>query len=155
VDEFCVDLNATQAYIRAGYSANGANRSGPALLSNAVISAAVAVKQAQQLERSELTAAATLEAIRRVVVGDVRDLFDDAGNLKPIKALTAEQAAMIAGFEVVKKNAVAGDGHTDTVAKVKLKDASRYVQLACEHFALLTQQVNVKGSLNITHELPA
>ena len=155
VQEYLIDLNATQAYIRAGYSAKTANVCGPQQLVKPSIAAAIRERQSQQLEKLELTAVATLEAIRRVVVGDVRDLFDDDGNLKPIKSLTVEQAALIAGFEVVKKNAVAGDGHTDTVAKVRLKDASRYVEMAGKHFALLIEQVQHKGSIRIIHELPA
>ncbi len=52
VDEYLVDLNATQAAIRAGYSKNSARQIGEENLSKPVIAAAVA--KAKQ-ERSEAT----------------------------------------------------------------------------------------------------
>ena len=41
------------------------------------------------------------------------------------------------------KNAAAGDGHTDTVLKIRLRDSSNYVEMAAKHFALLTDVVRV------------
>lgn len=52
VDEYLIDLNATQAAIRAGYSPKTANEQGARLLVNVSISQAI--KQAQQ-ERQERT----------------------------------------------------------------------------------------------------
>jgi hypothetical protein len=37
------------------------------------------------------------------VVADVRVLFDEQGRLKPFKSLTAEEASLIAGFEVTSR----------------------------------------------------
>jgi hypothetical protein len=65
----------------------------------------------------------------------VRRLFDDKGNLRPIHTLSAEDAALIPGFEVVIKKVVGGDGHTDTVIKVRLKDQGRFVELAMKPLA--------------------
>ena len=97
------------------------------------------------MEALALSPTTTVEAIRRQVHGDIRNLFDEQGNLRAIKSLSAEDAALIAGFEVIIKNAAAGDGHTDTIHKVRLKDASRYVEMAAKHFALLTEVVRVDG----------
>lgn len=44
VNEYCVDENATQAYIRAGYAQQGAGQSGYKLLKKAEIQAAIAVR---------------------------------------------------------------------------------------------------------------
>lgn len=53
--EYLVDLNATQAAIRAGYSAKTAEVQGSRLLSNAKVAAAVAAGQAKRSERVEVT----------------------------------------------------------------------------------------------------
>ena len=45
IDEYLLDLNATQAAIRAGFSPKTANRAGPRLLSNVVIAAEVAARK--------------------------------------------------------------------------------------------------------------
>ena len=52
------------------------------------------------LRREELTAAATIEAIRRGMTYDVRRLHDEHGDLKPLTELTEEEAWCIAGFEL-------------------------------------------------------
>jgi len=128
VAQYLVDLNATQAAIRAGYSNKTARVQASVLLTNPNIEAAVAAGQARQLAQADLTAVATKEAVRRQVCRDVRRLFDAHGNLRPIHRLRAEDAAMIAGFEVVIKNAEGGDGHTDRVLKVRLTDHAAFVQ---------------------------
>src|SRR6266852_1828810 len=93
VAEYLKDLNATQAYIRAGYSSKGADVSGPRLLGNARVAAAIAAGTARQLDKAELTAVLTLEAIRRQVGGDIRALFDEHGHFRPIHTLPADVAA--------------------------------------------------------------
>jgi phage terminase small subunit len=118
---------------------------GAQLLAIPSILAAVQEGQQRQLDLAELTALSTLRAIQDQVCGDIRCLFDASGNLKPIKDLSRAEAALIAGFEVVIKNAAAGDGHTDTIHKVKLKDQARYVEMAAKHFALLTDVVDIRG----------
>lgn len=143
VAEYLKDLNGKQAAIRAGYRPSRAEGTASELLANRKVSEAVAAAQAEQVSACKLTAADTLEAIRRQVVGDIRQLFDADGNPRPITDLSAEDAALIAGFEVVIKNAAAGDGHTDRVLKIKLKDQSRYVEMAAKYFALLTDRVRL------------
>jgi len=48
VAEYLVDLNASQAALRAGYSARTAPQQGSRLLKNAQVQAAIAAQQAQQ-----------------------------------------------------------------------------------------------------------
>lgn len=55
VAEYLVDLNATQAAIRAGYSPKTAGSQGDRLLKNAEIAAAVVAAQAKRAERTEVT----------------------------------------------------------------------------------------------------
>jgi phage terminase small subunit len=52
IREYLVDMNATQAAIRAGYSPKSARVTGPRLLSNAVISSAIACHQKESAAKS-------------------------------------------------------------------------------------------------------
>lgn len=94
----------------------------------------------RRLAQSELSAQATVEAIRRGALGDVRRLFDSAGDLKPITELDEEDAWLIAGFDVVRRNLESGDGHSDTIVKVKLIDRARYVEMAAKHHGLMVER---------------
>jgi phage terminase small subunit len=104
VAEYLIDLNATQAAIRAGYHPKMAAK----LVAKGSIAEAIAAGQAKQLERADLSAARVLEELRRIAFFDVRRLFDARGHLKPLHRLTAEEAACIGSFEVVKKQRPVG-----------------------------------------------
>ncbi len=76
--EYVVDLNATQAYIRAGYSPNGAEASASKLLTNPKVIERVKELQAAVTQRIELT--------QEKVVSDLEDLKTKAaaaGNFGP------------------------------------------------------------------------
>ena len=147
--EYLVDLNATQAAIRAGYSQRTAASQGERLLRHVEIRQQLTAHQAAHLERADLTAARVLEEMRRLAFSDVRDLFDAHGNLRPIHTLTPEQSACISGLEVIIKNAKAGDGVTDTVHKIKVWDKPKVLDLLGKHFGLLTEQVQHTGTLTL------
>ncbi len=55
VAEYLIDLNATQAAIRAGYAKKSADVEGSRLLVNAKVAEAVAAAQAERSERTEIT----------------------------------------------------------------------------------------------------
>lgn len=147
VAEYLVDQNATQAAIRAGYSRRTARSVGQENLTKPDIQAAVDAGLTKHLEAVDLRAEDVLRALGRHVKAagrsDVRDLFDDKGNLRDIKTLSPEAAANIAGFDVVKQNLTSGDGKTDRVIKVRIRDQSRYVEMAARHFKVLTDVVQV------------
>lgn len=154
VAEYLVDLNATEAAKRCGYSAKTAKQQGSRLLTNADIAAAVAAGTARQLEKTELTAEMVKERLRLLAFQDIRKLFDEAGNLRPIHQLGDDAAAMVAGLEVIKKNAAAGDGVIDTVHKVKVVDAVKPLEMLAKHFGLLVEKVEHSGGIVISHEVP-
>lgn len=149
VAEYLVDLNATEAAKRAGYSAKTAHSQGSRLLEDAEIRQAVADGKARQLASADLTAARVLEEIRRLSFSDLRGMFDAQGNLRPIHTLTAEQAACIGSLEVVKKNITAGDGEVDTVIKIKTWDKTRSLEMLAKHFGLLVEKVKHEGEFTI------
>lgn len=149
VAEYLIDHNATQAAIRAGYSRRTAYSIGQENLKKPVIATALARKAGQQLASAELSATRVLEEIRRLALSDVRQLFDERGDLRPLHTLTAEQAACIAGVEVIIKNAKAGDGVTDTIHKIKVWDKPKSLEMLAKHFALLTERVEHSGGLEV------
>ena len=85
----------------------------------------------------ELVVKAIHRNVMAAACADPRVLFDDDGNVVPISQLTEAQAGQIAGLEVIIKNARAGDGMTDEVLKVKLKDMYKWVELACQYFGMI------------------
>jgi phage terminase small subunit len=153
VAEYLIDLNATQAYIRAGFSPKGADRAAHKLLSSTEVAMAVSAGKAKQLDKAELSAMRVLEELRRLAFSDVRLLFGPDGNLKPIHTLTPEESACISSLEVIIKNAQAGDGHMDTVHKLKVWDKTRSLEMLAKHFGLLVEKLEHSGQITLLHEI--
>jgi phage terminase small subunit len=65
VDEFLVDLNATQAAIRAAYSPRTANEQGARLLAKGSVADAVEVAQKARSERLQITQDEVLRGLRQ------------------------------------------------------------------------------------------
>lgn len=149
VAEYLIDLNATQAYIRAGYSESGAAQAAEKLLRNAEITAAVEAGRAKLMAKTNITAERVLQEMGRLAFSDVRNLFNADGSLKPLHTLTPEDSACIAGLEVIIKNAEAGDGHMDKVHKIKVWDKSKNLENLAKHLGLFVEKVEHSGALEI------
>jgi len=64
--EYLIDLNATKAYVRAGYSEKTANKSGPRMLVNVGIRNEIDRLKTIREKKVELTAEKVLKDIERV-----------------------------------------------------------------------------------------
>jgi len=144
VAEYLVDLNATQAAIRAGYSPKTANRQGHRLLTNADISAAVEKRAEERLRATNIQADRVLQELGRLCTSDVRDLFDEHGNLLPIHELPDELAAAVAGIEVVMRSK-GRDEPPEYVHKVRLWDKNTALTNLAKHYGLLKDLVEHTG----------
>lgn len=76
VEEYLVDLNATQAAIRAGYSEATAYSIGHENLSKPEIVEAIAAAQAERSKRTEITADQVLRELARVGFANLADVTD-------------------------------------------------------------------------------
>ena len=76
IDEYLIDLNATQAAIRAGYSEKTANRAASRLLSNVDFQVEVQKARLRQQERTEITADMVLKELATIALDDAADYSD-------------------------------------------------------------------------------
>ena len=68
------------------------------------------------------------------------------GQLLPFDQWPADALALLEGFEVVIKNAAAGDGHTDVVHKVHLAKKMPALVELLKHFGLVSEKVELSVS---------
>ena len=155
VEEYLIDLNATQTSIRAGYSKKSANTNAVRLMANEGIRHALVEATARCTAKAELVAVEVLEELRRVVFFDTGCLFDAYGNLRPLVELTVEERSAIAGIEVISKNPAAGDGTTDTIYKVQVAEKLKAIELAMKYLQLLVEQVEAKATVDVVQILRA
>ena len=75
VEEYLIDLNATQATIRAGYSARGAEVQGFRLLSNAKIKVAIEAAQAARAQRTEISQDMVIREWLAIALANANDVI--------------------------------------------------------------------------------
>ena len=145
VAEYLVDLNATQAAIRAGYSAKTAGAIGDENLRKPAIAKAVELEQAKRAERTELTQGRVLEELKRIAFGDLRDavVWGPSGiELVDSAALTDAQAAAISEIgETVTKEG----GST----RIKRHDKVKALELIMRHMGMLNDKLKLSGELDL------
>ncbi|BAQ67220.1 terminase small subunit [Rhodovulum sulfidophilum] len=151
VEEYLVDLNATQAAIRAGYSARTAEQQGSRLLRNVQVLDAIADAQAQRSERTQLDADWMLRRLAAEVTADLADILDEAGAIRPVKdwPLIWRQG-LVSGLDV-NETLVEGEKVGQTV-KIKLSERIKRLELIGKHVSVqaFRDQVNTTGAISLT-----
>lgn len=99
-DQYLVDLNATQAAIRAGYSSTSAYSQGHDLLKKPEVQAYLDIKRKELQERVGISQERVLREYARIAFFDPRSLYTVDGSLKQVRNLTEDEAAALAGLEV-------------------------------------------------------
>lgn len=79
----------------------------------------------QLLESIGVTQQMLARELARIAFGDPRELFDEQGRPRPIHELSAEQAAMLAGFEVIETRR---DGAVRRKYKIKRWDKRQAIR---------------------------
>lgn len=100
VAEYLIDLNATQAAIRTGYSAKTAASQGARLLKQGGVARAVQAAQQARAVRTEITQDRVLQELARIAFFDIRRLYRADGSMKDPCELDADTAAALASIEV-------------------------------------------------------
>lgn len=88
IDEYLIDLNATAAAVRAGYSKKNAGKIGPRLVGESRITQALADRLHARMKRTEITQDFVLENLKEIVERSMQhDGADDYDPRAAAKAL--------------------------------------------------------------------
>ena len=131
VEEYLIDLNATQAAIRAGYSEKSAESIGHENLSKPKIYEKIQARRKELQESLQITQERILEEEARLAFVDVRFLFDENGDLLPIHKIPEDARRAIAGVEVTDLEKVKG-----VKRKYRLSDKGRALERISKHLGL-------------------
>ena len=141
-EEYMIDLNATQAAIRAGYSVKTAKEQASRLLTNVNVSREIERLQALQSKRTGVTADRVIRELAKIAFVDPdRVINADDGTIKA--DATDEDKAAIQGVKVKRSSSVNGDSFEN---EVKLYDKTKALELLGKHLGLFTD----KTDLNLT-----
>ncbi|MBK6262498.1 terminase small subunit [Citrobacter youngae] len=128
--EFIVDLNATQAAIRAGYSAKTAQEQSSRLLSNVMVQSRIGELKADRNEQVGVDAAYVLRRLTEIDQMDVLDILLANGELKPIKDWPKVWRTTLSGMDVVE---MAAADSAAILKKIKWPDKVKNLELLGKH----------------------
>lgn len=151
VAEYLIDLNATQAAIRAGYSAKTADQQGSQLLGKTRIADAIASAKAARSEKTGIDAAWVLTRLTQEATADLADIIGDSGELRPISEWPLIwRQGLVTGVDV-QETVVEGVKMGQTI-KVKLSDRIKRIELIGKHVDVqaFREQFDLKASFNVT-----
>ncbi|MED5734146.1 terminase small subunit [Enterobacter ludwigii] len=129
--EYLIDLNATQAAIRAGYSAKTANRTASENLSKPDIQSRIAELKAQRNDLVGINATYVLNRLVEIDQMDVLDILNNTGELKPVAEWPKVWRTTLSGMEVME---MASEGNAAALLKkIKWPDKVKNLELLGKH----------------------
>lgn len=149
--EYMVDLNATQAAIRAGYSEATAEYQASRLLSNVKVKLKISELQAKQQERTEVTADMVIKELASIAFADIKDFAKITEHIAEdengARAYNAVSLALTDSIPLDKRKAIAGIKQGANGIEIKLNDKVKALELIGRHLAMFTDKVDVNGSM--------
>ncbi|MGP9790682.1 terminase small subunit [Roseinatronobacter sp. NSM] len=139
VDEYLIDLNATQAAKRAGYSEKTAHRIGAENMQKPAIVARIKERQLDAQKRTEVTLDRIIEEMAKVAFSDLRKVLSPDGHLLNPQNWDDDTAGAIASLEVVAQPAGVdenGDKVIEHVHKIKTWDKMSALEKLGKHLGL-------------------
>jgi phage terminase small subunit len=142
IEEYLLDMNASQAAIRAGYSPRSAKVLGCKSLKNPEVQAAIAARLAERGKQLGVEQDQVLLEIARIAFNDPRLAFDANGALLPVQRWSADLAAAVAAVKVHELKAA--DGSVLGACKeIKFWDKGKQLELAARHLGMLNDKLVV------------
>lgn len=144
--EYLVDLNGTQAAIRAGYSPRSANEQAARMLAQDSVARYVQSQMDKRAAKLEIKAQDVLRDLDRIAHADIRKLFADDGTVKPPADWPDDVAMFVASIEVEELfDPPFGKDRTQigVVKKVRLWPKVESLKLLAQHLKLLGENAGL------------
>lgn len=165
VEEYLVDLNATQAALRAGYAASGASVEGARLLGNAKVAAEIAKRQKKLSDKLGVTVERIVTELAKIGFADIRKAVKwnghlvreednpDGGDVLVIKNIVTNHVTLVdsdqldddtaAAISEISQNATGG-------VKLKMHDKKGALVDLGKHLGMFVDKVEHSGEVTMT-----
>ncbi len=144
VDEYLIDLNATQAAIRAGYSVKTANEQGAQNLAKVSIQQEIAEQMADRSRRTGVNQDRIVLELARIAFAKITDIVDSEGKIK--STATDDDLACI---ESVKYKGSESETSSSVEREVKLSSKLKALELLGKHLGMWNDKLDVNVSIPV------
>lgn len=153
VEEYLIDLNATKAAIRAGYSAKNADKIGSELLGKTRVAEAVACAMAERSRRTGISQDRVLQELAKISFSDMRnfvDVVDGEVRLKNMEDISPDDSACIQEITTTKTVKSFGDTEIETtVTKMKLADKKGSLESLGRHLGMFNDKLQINANMGV------
>ena len=144
VEEYLIDLNATQSAIRAGYSVRTANEQGARLLANVSIQEAISKAMAERSRRTGINQDRIVQELARIAFVKITDVVDSDGEINT--NASDDDLACIESYKVEDSDSVNG---SSSKRVVKLASKIKALELLGKHVGMWNDKIQVDVSIPV------
>ena len=152
VDEYLIDLNATQAAIRAGYSAKTAESMASRLLRNVKVQESISKRMKDREKRTEITQDMVLRELAKIGFADIRKAVKWGDGVAVVDPETGEAVisngiALIGSGQIDDDTAaaIAEVSQTQQGLKIKLHDKKGALVDIGRHIGMFKDKLELTG----------
>lgn len=152
IEEYLIDLNATQAAIRAGYNKKTARQIGAENLSKPVIQEAINAAMARRSKRTEITADKVLQQLAKIAFADIKDFVEFGPKEEVVKELedgtkiiNIYPSVRIKPSDQVDGSILAEVSEGRDGIKIKRNDQVKALELLGKHLAIFNDKLDISG----------
>lgn len=139
IDEYLIDLNATQAAIRAGYSPDSARQSGSDNMNNPYIRAHIDKAMAERSKRTGVNADRVIQELAKMAFINAVDVINTEDATLKDGALPEDTAAI----QSVKVKSIPTKDGEGVEREIKMADKIKALELLGKHLGMFTDKVNL------------
>lgn len=135
--EYVIDLNGTQAAIRAGYSQKTAGQIAEQNLKKLEVQQFIQELQKDKLQRVKITADAVIDEIAKIAFFDIRNIFNKDDTLKNVNSLDDRTATAISSIKTrIEKQGPDKEDWAE-IKEYKTNDKLKALELLAKHLGVL------------------
>ncbi len=145
VDEYLIDLNATQAAIRAGYSTKNADKIGSELLGKTRVAEAISEKMAERSKRTGVNQDRVVLELAKIAFVNAADVIDpESATIKD--GATHDDTAAI---QSVKVKVIPGKQGKGVEREIRMADKLKALELLGKHLGMFKDKMEISGGLDL------
>lgn len=144
VNEYLIDLNATQAAIRAGYSAKTADQQGSRMLANVKVQQEISEAMAKRSRRTGVNQDRVVLELAKIAFVKMTDVVDSDGAIR--EDATDDDLACIESIKVKRSDTDTGSSEE---REVKVASKLKALELLGKHLGMWNDKLDV----NITQPI--
>nr|UVY58872.1 MAG: Terminase small subunit [Bacteriophage sp.] len=147
VEEYLIDLNATQAAIRAGYSPKRASEQGHQLLQKTTVSEAISKAMAERSRRTGISQDRVVNELAKIAFVNMLDVVDEEGRIR--STASEDDLACIESIKHKESSSINGDS---TEREIKIASKLKALELLGKHLGMWNDKLDVNMNVPIIFE---